>query len=317
MYADDPIIIAAMPGGRYLRHEMTEPFSPEKYGQAIKAAASEGVTALVIDSATHEWEGLGGCKDIAEKNKLRGLPNWALAEIRVSDCWHTPKCPSCEMEALAAQEAADAARKKLVEAQSSHVRLAQRLKRADIPPRFADRSFDMFRAETEEQRRALAIAEAYAENFVEIRKKGQSMILFGKIGTGKTHLACAILNYAAHHCGAEARYLSFAKAIRSVKQTYAKGNAMTEQQALDALAVPDLLVLDEVGVQFGSEAEKIIGFEIVNTRYEAMKPTIIISNLTMPELRECLGDRVIDRLRESGGKAVEFAGDSQRGKQAT
>ena len=81
MYADDPDIIAAMPGGKYHRHEMTEPFTPEKYGNAIKEAVNAGITALAIDSATHEWEGLGGCQDIAEKNKLRGLPNWALAKL--------------------------------------------------------------------------------------------------------------------------------------------------------------------------------------------------------------------------------------------
>ena len=42
---------------------------------------------------------------------------------------------------------------------------------------------------------------------------------------------------------------------------------------------PDLLILDEVGVQFGSETEKMILFEIINGRYEQLKPTIVISNL--------------------------------------
>ena len=41
---------------------------------------------------------------------------------------------------------------------------------------------------------------------------------------------------------------------------------------------PDLLILDEVGVQFGSETEKMILFEIINGRYEQLKPTIVISN---------------------------------------
>jgi len=35
---------------------------------------------LVVDSSSHEWEGIGGCCDIAENNKLRGMPNWALAK---------------------------------------------------------------------------------------------------------------------------------------------------------------------------------------------------------------------------------------------
>ena len=62
MYADDPDIIAAMPGGKYYRHEMTEPFTPEKYGIAIKQAVQAGISALVIDSASHEWKGWAAAK---------------------------------------------------------------------------------------------------------------------------------------------------------------------------------------------------------------------------------------------------------------
>ena len=236
-----------------------------------------------------------------------------VTEIRLSDGWRSARCPECEAGEKAAEDARDAAIKARVDEQRRQGNLDGRLKRADIPPRFAGRSFDEFRAESEDQHRALRIAKSYADGFMEAKASGQCMIFFGTVGTGKTHLACSILNQVARQSGAEARYLSFAKAIRSLKQTYTKASTLTEQQALDALAAPDLLVLDEVGVQFGSEAEKIIGFEIVNTRYEAMKPTIIISNLTFDELRGCLGDRVIDRLRENGGKLVEFTGESQRG----
>ena len=39
---------------------------------------------------------------------------------------------------------------------------------------------------------------------------------------------------------------------------------------------PDPLIIDEVGIQFGSEAEKMITFEIINTTTSAWKPTILI-----------------------------------------
>lgn len=61
---------------------------------------------------------------------------------------------------------------------------------------------------------------------------------------------------------------------------------------------PNLLVIDEIGVQFGSEAEKIILFEIINERYEAMKPTILISNLSQQELGAYVSERIVDRMRE-------------------
>jgi len=82
MYADDPDIIQAMPGGQYYIQKLTEPFTPQKYADAIREAIKFGINVLVIDSATHEWEGFGGCQDIAENNKLRGMPNWAMAKMQ-------------------------------------------------------------------------------------------------------------------------------------------------------------------------------------------------------------------------------------------
>lgn len=81
MYADDVDIKAAMPGEKYFIKEINEPFTPAKYSAAIREAISSGVTVLVIDSVTHEWEGFGGCCDIAENNKLNGMPNWAKAKM--------------------------------------------------------------------------------------------------------------------------------------------------------------------------------------------------------------------------------------------
>ena len=80
MYADSPGIMAALPNG-YDVGDMQEPFSPGRFSEAVDDAARAGCAVLVIDSFTHEWEGFGGCSDIAENNKLRGMPNWAKAKL--------------------------------------------------------------------------------------------------------------------------------------------------------------------------------------------------------------------------------------------
>lgn len=79
MYADSPGIVKALPNG-YLIDELSGAFPPEAYIAKIKEAEAAGVNVLVIDSGSHEWEGIGGCQDIAENNKLRGMPNWAKAK---------------------------------------------------------------------------------------------------------------------------------------------------------------------------------------------------------------------------------------------
>lgn len=187
------------------------------------------------------------------------------------------------------------------------------MQRAAIPPRFMDRRFANYRATCPNSAKALETVREYAENFADSLASGRSLILMGTVGTGKTHLAAS----AAHALiaqGYTAVFTSVLSAVRSVKETYGHGATQTERQAINALIAPDLLIIDEVGVQFGSATEEMILFEIINGRYEQMKPTIIISNLAMGPLKEYLGERVFDRLREGGGKAVVFNWDSHRAK---
>lgn len=44
--------------------ELTAPYSPERYIEAIHAAEKAGYDTLLIDSLTHEWSGSGGCLEI-------------------------------------------------------------------------------------------------------------------------------------------------------------------------------------------------------------------------------------------------------------
>ena len=65
-------------------------------------------------------------------------------------------------------------------------------------------------------------------------------------------------------------------------------------------------------MQFGSEFEKQILFDVLNERYEKLKPSILLSNIPREQLGEYLGERVTDRLRENGGKMIPFDWDSHR-----
>jgi hypothetical protein len=50
---------------KFLIGDLQPPFSPARYIEAIQAFVKAGVEVLVIDSVSHEWEGIGGCEDIA------------------------------------------------------------------------------------------------------------------------------------------------------------------------------------------------------------------------------------------------------------
>lgn len=64
---------------RFLIGDLYAPFSPARYAGAIDDFQAAGVEVLIIDSATHEWEGIGGCQEIAEEGNPK-IPRWDLAK---------------------------------------------------------------------------------------------------------------------------------------------------------------------------------------------------------------------------------------------
>lgn len=199
-----------------------------------------------------------------------------------------------------------------LEAEGYHAGL---MRQADVPPRYQAKTLDAFSAPAPGQQRALAVAKQYADDFAAARAAGRGLIFCGTPGTGKTHLAVGIMHRVLG-AGYTARFAVVLDAMQAVKGTYRKDSAMTEAAVIEKLTAPDLLVLDEIGNQYGTDAERIILSSLINTRYNAMKPTILLSNLAKDALAKELGDRAIDRMREGGGRMVVFDWESHRGAQA-
>lgn len=219
------------------------------------------------------------------------------------------RCPVCMAEDKAEQVRDEAER-----AASEKVRVWQRrLGEAGIPERFHNRTLASYTATNAGQRSALAFAQSYADGFDEVLKAGRSAIFCGKPGTGKTHLAVGI-GLHAMTLGKLVMFTTVQRAVRRVKDSWRKDSTESETDVIDMLVEPDLLILDEIGVQFGSEFEKNLMFDILNERYEKSRPSLLLSNLTAPEVKAFLGERVYDRLREDGGKCIPFDWSSHRGK---
>ncbi len=219
------------------------------------------------------------------------------------ESWTT--CPGCLDDQVKAERAIEDAELK-AHRNSSIIRIAA------IPERFMNRDLANYHASNDEQRKALAIANEYAKDFDGALREGRSLIFCGLPGTGKTHLAVGIAKVAMTR-GKTAIFTSAMNAIRTVRETYRRDSEITERQAIARFAEPDLMILDEVGSQLGTEAEKVTLFDIINARYERMRPIIVISNLGIEGVREYLGERAYDRLRENNGKAVPFNWASYRG----
>lgn len=216
----------------------------------------------------------------------------------------TSYCPGCaaadqrrqheEFDANRARERDDARRQ----------RIAERLATAGIPARFRNCAFDNFvidegSAHEPQQRLALRMSEAFVQRWEAVKARGQMLVMTGSTGTGKTHLACAIANGLIASHGAAVAFGTVADHVRGVKAAFQRDSGMSERDAVRALIEPDLLILDEVG-QRTTEYEQQLMFDVINARYAEMRPMVLMSNLSVPELETLLGDRLADRLHEVG-----------------
>ena len=182
---------------------------------------------------------------------------------------------------------------------------------AQIPRRFTSRTLETYTATLPGQVNALRVAVEYTEHFEDCLASGRSLIFCGTAGTGKTHLAVGIAKRVIAQ-GRTAAFTTAMDAIRRVRETYRKGADKTERQVIEEFSRPDLTIIDEVGSQLGTDAEKVTLFDLINARYERERPMIVMSNLTIAEVEQYMGARAFDRLRENGGQAVTFTWPSYR-----
>ena len=99
--------------------------------------------------------------------------------------------------------------------------------------------------------------------------------------------------------------------VRAVRNAWRKDSERSESDVMAEFARVPLLVIDEVGAQYGTKGEQMVLFEVLDRRYLDMKPTILLTNQNMPGLKQFLGERVHDRLIEIA-RAVVFDWESYR-----
>lgn len=180
--------------------------------------------------------------------------------------------------------------------------------------RFKSCSFDNYIVDNEAQVKTLAYSKRYADTFAEQFKSGKGFMFVGNPGTGKNHLASAIANqlFASNH---SVLIVTVSDLIKMIRDTWAKGSPVTESQIMDKLANVDLLIIDEIGLQKGSEDEQLHLTKIIDKRLYSFKPTSIISNCAnSDDIKKYIGFRAFDRLKEGNLFVSVFDWESYRGK---
>ena len=146
----------------------------------------------------------------------------------------------------------------------------------------------------------------------ELVSEGRSLILHGKTGRGKTHLAVAI-GYRAIQNGFETLFTTAAELIEDLSNASKKGRL---QESLATYTHPHVLVIDEVGyLTYAPDAANVL-FHVVNDRHLRKRPMIFTTNKPLNEWGKVLHDEdlaaaILDRVLERG-RFIRLDGPSGR-----
>jgi hypothetical protein len=137
-------------------------------------------------------------------------------------------------------------------------------------------------------------------------QKNGIVVFYGKRGGGKTRMAAEL----AVRVGGS-QYRTAMRFFLEVRATFRKNSERSEMEIIDELSKSELLVLDEIQERGETAFEDRLLTHIIDARYAAMKPTIMIANLTKQELAQALGDSIVSRATENG-ISIEFNWPSYR-----
>lgn len=174
---------------------------------------------------------------------------------------------------------------------------AARIACCGLRGRFEHITLSDFRVTRRDQGEVLAAVQEFVKGF---SQPGRCAVphLIGKPGTGKSMLAGGAVHELVHVQRRNVVITTARRIVRRLRGTWAKDSEETEADVLRRLESLDLLVIDEVDIGFGSEAEQVQLLDVIDRRYVFERPTMVISNFNEPLLQAALGERAFDRLQE-------------------
>ena len=207
----------------------------------------------------------------------------------VDKVWVNDSCSQCVKENDAIREAKEKEREEKERMERIEKTKLKRREEAGISKRNFGKTFDDYICQTREQQQAKDACMSFMQNF----PAGNNLLMLGGVGTGKTLMASAMIESIVD--SKKCRIAKVSKIMRTFKNSWSKETDYTEDDVADYYIGLDLLIIDEVGTQFGSEMEKLFMFEIIDGRYQDMKQTVLISNLDVNGVGSVIGERCLDR----------------------
>ncbi|MDR0975064.1 MAG: ATP-binding protein [Ruminococcus sp.] len=147
----------------------------------------------------------------------------------------------------------------------------------------------------------------YANEFSE---NSDSLLIYGKTGLGKTHISLAIAKRVIES-GYSVAYTSIINLLSEInKEKFGRTESSGDTER-DVINV-DLMIIDDLGSEHASAYSESILYNIINSRMNLKKPTIINCNLDdFEDLRDRYNDRIVSRIA-AYYKRMRFVGSDIR-----
>ena len=184
---------------------------------------------------------------------------------------------------------------------------AKYLQLAGVPIKYTECSFNNFKV-IDAMRHNISICIDYI-NQKEFHK---GLYLYGSVGTGKTHIAVAVLREMLI-LGQKGIFISVPTLLLTIRRAFQANNTTrkTEEYYLKEYSECQLLVLDDFGMEKTTEWNRQIIDYIVYERDNNLRPLIVTSNLSVNEIAKKVDIRIASRL-SSMNQILHFTGPDYR-----
>lgn len=212
----------------------------------------------------------------------RQKPDW---ETTLRDSWAAKElvrlvinyepCPECE-------------------AVTARLKAHARWERRGVPHKLLYATFENFDARDDDYNIAKAKATAWRSVFKQYGNGCGFVILYGSVGTGKSHLAVAALK-----AMGDGLFITHADLVAGLRATYSSQEPDAQRRFFARYQSAPALVLDEIGVRSAGRDEEDLLYRVLAHRYDRDLFTVLTSNDELETIKSILGFRLVDRIAEN------------------
>lgn len=156
----------------------------------------------------------------------------------------------------------------------------------------------------------------YCEALLREKQRQPWLVLWGNYGTGKTHLAAAVLHTMIEAGWKGVYYKSWPGYLSEIESTFGgvEGGALRRFRLVEQMALGKLIVIDDIDKRRPTRWSLDMAFEPLNQRCNEALPTVLIFNSdpTSNTARDFVGSAIADRILEMAFDLIHFDGPSLR-----